>query len=317
MAIVRRRLGSNKRLLTLLPTRKNVKKRKILTTSDDQEEAEKRDIAATVVSSARCHDDDTSNNSDTPKTSNTSTSPPPTRDCRFETVVTPPPPEVKRVRFALSQPQQMQYAHVVDGNYLQRHKADLWYPKTHRQEQQQQVQQIIASFKKTHPETVSKFATMYKSLVTGNDEAMWSTSPSSMTTLPLEMRGLEWGITPQLKLRRKRHFRHVLQCAEDRSLPESFQQIMRHTTSQNSSRTAVLMARWYAVQQQQPEVWRKKDEEEVVVANMTGDNGDSSTSRALRGCFAIRKKAAAGVKSTLWLPPRESLQSKRIRLWQR
>jgi hypothetical protein len=237
MAIVRRRLGSNKRLLTLLPTRMNVKKRKVIMTSDELEED---NIASTVVVSARWHD--ANSNSTTTTTSNSSFSSPPHRDYRFETVVTPPPPEVKRVRFALSQPQQEQHPHVVDEDYLQRHKTDLWYPKSHRQEQQRQVQEIIASFKKTHPEIVSKFATMYNNIVAGNDTEKWCPPSSSMVTLPLEFRGLEWGITPQLKLRRKRHFRHVLECAEDPSLPESFQQIMRHTTSQNSSRTAVVMA---------------------------------------------------------------------------
>jgi hypothetical protein len=306
MAIVRRRFGSNKRLLTLLPTRKNVKKRKMMITCDNV--FEEGDIAPTVVVPGMGHNDE--NNATTTFSSSCST--PPNRDFRFETVVTPPPPEVKRVRFAQPHPGQKQLAHVVDEDYLQRHKFDLWYPKTHRQEQQQQVQKIISTFKETHPETVSNFAVMYKSLASGNDEKMLS--PSSMEALPMEMRGLEWGITPQLKLRRKRHFRHVLQCAEDRSLPESFQQIMRHTTSKNSSRTAVLMARWYAAQHLEAEGLWEKEEEETVAQKLPGTQ-DSTTSSAIRECCALRQ--ACAVTPMKGLPPRQPRQSKRIRLWER
>jgi hypothetical protein len=307
MAIVRRRLGSNKRVLTLLPTRNFAKKRKIMTTKDEYES--EGEVAVTMVVTVDCHDDRNSNNNNMTAMSSSACSTPPTRDFRLETVVTPPPPEVKRVRFALPQSQRQPHAHVIDEDYLQRHKTDLWYPKKHRQQQQLQVQKVIASFKKTHPEIVSNFAAMYKNLAAGdNDETMWPT-PSIMVALPLEMRGLEWGITPQLKLRRKRHFRHVLQCAEDRALPESFQQIMRHNVSRNSSRTAVLMARWYATQSEELQVRRKEDEVEIVAPKMTG--------KKVPGYLAFGKGKAVTGQTRTGLPPRQPLQSKRIRLWQR
>ncbi|KAG7352532.1 hypothetical protein IV203_008580 [Nitzschia inconspicua] len=290
MAVVRRRLilgsGSNRRSLAL-PTRKNRsynKKQKTRISNNNNT------IVITTTKGVASGSFTTS----------------PTRfffaDLRSETVVTPPPPPVKTVRFAVKPSSVIE--HCYDKDFFQKHKSELWYPKSHRQEQQKQAQEIIATFKEEHAETVQQFAAMYKDIVANHrrtEDETGGTVSASDIELPLQMRGLEWGITPQLKVRRRRHIRHVLGCA-DMSLPESFQQVMRHSTSVNSSRAAVTIAQWYA---------KERMEETNDDSHMSVPTSD----QPLQTC-AVQASSQVVPRIT-GLPPRQTLPSKRMCLWQR
>jgi hypothetical protein len=296
MAIVRRRLhlvGGNKRML-VLPTRKNL----------PHNNNKKRKLDAMVTFNK---DDDDGNvvNSDDPSSSS---SPPPRTlaDFRSETVVTPPPPLGKGVRFA---DEDQEHCSPYSYAYLKSHKSELWYPKKYRQEQQQHVQEIIATFKEEHPDTVADFAALYKSIADHHQQQELATCKIQ---LPLEMRGLEWGITPQLRTRRKRHIRQVLDCA-DVSLPQSFQQVMRHSTSVRSSRAAVAMAQWYAQEEDEAE----EDQEENAPAQVEDESSNATTSKQQQlpsnRCASLQET----VEPMTGLPPRQPLQPKRMCLWQR
>ncbi|KAG7366610.1 hypothetical protein IV203_029280 [Nitzschia inconspicua] len=292
MAVVRRRLilgsCSNKRSFAL-PTRKNRNYNKKQKTRRSNSSNNNNTIVITTTK-------EVASGSFTTTTT-------PTRffaDLRSETVVTPPPPlPVKTVRFAVKPSSVIE--HCYDKDFFQRHKSELWYPKSHRQEQQKQAQEIIATFKEEHAETVQQFAAMYKDIANHRrTEDDTGTVSASDIELPLQMRGLEWGITPQLKVRRRRHIRHVLGCA-DMSLPESFQQVMRHSASVNSSRAAVTIAQWYA---------KERMEE-------TNDDSHMSVPTSDQPLQTCALQASSQVSRITGLPPRQTLPSKRMCLWQR
>lgn len=238
---------------------------------------------------------------------------------RSKIVVTPPPPlsssssSVKSVHFDWDNDDQ-EYDCPHDKDFLKQHKADLWYPKTHRQDQQQEANTILSTFKKEQAETVERFAALYRKVADqGHQDELAQSSVTAkdaktVLSLPLEMRGLEWGITPQLKARRRKHIRQVLGCA-DMSLPESFQQVMRHSTSVNSSQAAVAMAQWYAKSDH-----RGGDDYD-------DDNEDDISSARTKPVLAVAAKPllqrCALEALSKELPTRRIVQSKRMSLWQR
>lgn len=298
MAIVRRRptlTGNQKRFLSLPTHQRSNKKRKVWNDSHDDDDA------------FMTSDDDRGRTTSHNDLSSPRTTTIYLTDLRSEVVVTPPPP-TKGVRFALhDEDERISYDDLVvrhcndtySYDYLQEHKTDLWYPKTHRQEQQQEVQEIIATFKEEYPETVAHFASLYKSIADLHQDSVPATCAIQ---LPLEMRGLEWGITPQLRARRRRHVRQVLGCA-DESLPMSFQQVMRHSTSVKSSRAAVAMARWYAVEEEAAGIQEAKTSTITTTAKPTFPS--------------LQNACAFEAEPMMGLPPRQPLQPERMCLWQR
>ncbi|KAL3903780.1 MAG: hypothetical protein SGILL_010317, partial [Bacillariaceae sp.] len=194
-----------------------------------------------------------------------------------------------------------------DWDYLQEHKSDLWYAKSARQGFSQEALATIQSFKSEHPEPVSLFGSLYEAqsaLSDADSTASENKDPSAPVpfTLPLRMRGLEWGITPTLKKKRQHHIRQVLQACDD--IPDQAKrERMVAARARKSSRVACSVAHKLAVAT------------DIVFVD---DDGCSVSSSSIEeGTSASTSDDSNAGEPITCLPPREPLQSKRMRLWQR
>jgi hypothetical protein len=207
------------------------------------------------------------------------------------------PPLVARVHFAadFDDDEQDCPPPAADWTYLQDHKAELWYAKTTRQGFQKEALETIQSFKSARPHQVSKFGALYQ--VKLNDDSVCDEDDDTLT-LPLTMRGLEWGITPTLKKKRRHHVRQVLLASGISDL--SKRERVAAARARKSSRKACQVAHALAVGQQ---VVFVDDDDGSSCQDMDDVHTSDSTETT--------KAAVTG------LPPREPLQAKRMRLWQR
>ncbi len=122
-------------------------------------------------------------------------------------------------------------------------KKDLWFTKQDRLRSQAECLETLKVFRIQNAEEVMRFSDVYKTSMqrTFSQEASDFLEKATVS-VPLTIRGMEWGISPKLKKRRKEHIRSVLALQEgirDAKLRARFVS----NRSVQSSRGARIMAR--------------------------------------------------------------------------
>ena len=122
-------------------------------------------------------------------------------------------------------------------------KKDLWFTKQDRLRSQAECLETLKVFRIQNAEEVSRFSDVYKTSMqrTFSQEASDFLEKATVS-VPLTIRGMEWGISPKLKKRRKEHIQSVLALQEgirDAKLRARFVS----NRSVQSSRGARIMAR--------------------------------------------------------------------------
>jgi hypothetical protein len=122
-------------------------------------------------------------------------------------------------------------------------KKDLWFTKQDRLRSQAECLEVLKIFRIQNAEEVTQFSTVYKtSMQVPYSKESSEFLESATVSVPLTIRGMEWGIAPKLKKRRREHIQCVLALQEqisDVQLRERFVS----SRSLQSSRPARIMAR--------------------------------------------------------------------------
>jgi len=135
------------------------------------------------------------------------------------------------------------YAATLTKAELKDLKRDVWFTKQDRLRSQAESMKILKTFRLQNPKEVTQFSTVYRTSM----QVPFSKESSdylerTTVTVPLTIRGMEWGIAPKLRKRRKEHIQSVLFLQEhirDVNLRERFVS----SRSLQSSRPARIMAR--------------------------------------------------------------------------
>jgi len=126
---------------------------------------------------------------------------------------------------------------------LKEMKASLWFTKQDRLRSQAECQQVLKEFRITNAEEVTQFSEIYRtSMQVPFSQASSDFLEKATISVPLVIRGMEWGLTPKLRKRRKEHIRSILNAQKeirDIELRERFVS----SRSLRSSRPARIMAR--------------------------------------------------------------------------
>jgi hypothetical protein len=124
---------------------------------------------------------------------------------------------------------------------LKQAKEDLWWSKEDRQRNMAECKDVIEKFRIHHPQYVLHFSKLYRTSMEAPSLASSDVLEKATVSLPLQIRGLEWGFAPRLKARRKQHVKEVLLACDipDPSLRERFVS----SRSIRSSRPSRIMAR--------------------------------------------------------------------------
>jgi hypothetical protein len=122
-------------------------------------------------------------------------------------------------------------------------KRDLWFTKQDRLRSQAECLVVLKAFRIQNAEDVTLFSTVYRtSMQVPFSQESSDYLERATVSVPLTIRGLEWGIAPKLKKRRKEHIQSILALQElirDVDLRERFVS----SRSLQSSRPARIMAR--------------------------------------------------------------------------
>ena len=122
-------------------------------------------------------------------------------------------------------------------------KRDLWFTKQDRLRSQAECMVVLKAFRIQNAEDVTQFSTVYRtSMQVPFSQESSDYLERATVSVPLTIRGLEWGIAPKLKKRRKEHIQSVLALQgliRDVDLRERFVS----SRSLQSSRPARIMAR--------------------------------------------------------------------------
>ena len=121
-------------------------------------------------------------------------------------------------------------------------KGDLWFTKQDRLRSQAECLQVLKAFRVQNAEEVTRFSAVYRtSMSFPYSQESSDFLEKATVSVPLTIRGMEWGIAPKLKKRRKEHIRSVLalQDIRDAELRARFVS----SRSVQSSRPARIMAR--------------------------------------------------------------------------
>mmetsp|Transcript_4771 Transcript_4771/g.9902 ORF Transcript_4771/g.9902 Transcript_4771/m.9902 type:complete len:309 (-) Transcript_4771:129-1055(-) len=121
-------------------------------------------------------------------------------------------------------------------------KRDLWFTKQDRQRSQAECLKTLKIFRIQNAEEVAQFGAVYKTSMSPLSQETSDYLEKATVSVPLTIRGMEWGISPKLKKRRKEHIQSVLalqENIEDATLRARFVS----SRSVQSSRPARIMAR--------------------------------------------------------------------------
>lgn len=122
-------------------------------------------------------------------------------------------------------------------------KRDLWTTKQDRLRAQAECLEVLKVFRIQYAEEVMRFSDVYKTSMqrTFSQEASDFLEKATVS-VPLTIRGMEWGISPKLKKRRKEHIRSVLALHKGIRDAELRARFVSNRSVQ-SSRGARIMAR--------------------------------------------------------------------------
>jgi len=122
-------------------------------------------------------------------------------------------------------------------------KRDLWYTKQDRLQSQAECLEVLKAFRIQNAEEVMRFSAVYRaSMQVPFSQESSDYLERATVSIPLTIRGMEWGIAPKLKKRRKEHIKSILALQKqirDIELRERF----ASSRSLQSSRPARIMAR--------------------------------------------------------------------------
>lgn len=122
-------------------------------------------------------------------------------------------------------------------------KRDLWFTKKDRLKSQAECLEILKSFKAQNAEEVTRFSTVYRtSMQVPFSKASSDYLETATVSIPLTIRGMEWGIAPRLKKRRREHIKSVLALQKHISNVDLLERFVSNRSLQ-SSRPARIMAR--------------------------------------------------------------------------
>jgi len=149
----------------------------------------------------------------------------------------------RSVRFGDTTSTTQYYATDLTKAELKDLKKDLWFTKQDRLRSQAECLETLKVFRIQNAEEVAEFSAVYKTSM----QVPYSKESSDFleratVSVPLTIRGMEWGIAPKLKKRRREHIQNVLSLQEqisDVQLRERFVS----SRSLQSSRPAKIMAR--------------------------------------------------------------------------
>ena len=122
-------------------------------------------------------------------------------------------------------------------------KKDLWFTKQDRLRSQAECLEVIKAFRIQNAEEVTRFSDVYRTSM----QVPFSRESSdylerATVSIPLTIRGMEWGIAPKLKKRRKEHIQSVLALQGHISNAELRERFVSSRSLQ-SSRPARIIAR--------------------------------------------------------------------------
>mmetsp|Transcript_5531 Transcript_5531/g.13869 ORF Transcript_5531/g.13869 Transcript_5531/m.13869 type:complete len:349 (-) Transcript_5531:223-1269(-) len=135
------------------------------------------------------------------------------------------------------------YAATLTKTELRDLKKDLWFTKQDRLQSQAECMEVIKTFRIQNAEEVMRFSDVYRtSMQIPFSQESSDFLERATVSIPLTIRGIEWGIAPKLKKRRKEHIQSVLALQghiSDVELRERFVS----SRSLQSSRPARIIAR--------------------------------------------------------------------------
>mmetsp|Transcript_26891 Transcript_26891/g.73927 ORF Transcript_26891/g.73927 Transcript_26891/m.73927 type:complete len:333 (+) Transcript_26891:152-1150(+) len=119
----------------------------------------------------------------------------------------------------------------------------LWFTKQDRLRSQAECQRVLKAFRVQNAQEVTQFSAVYRtSMEVPFSQASSDFLEQATISVPLIIRGMEWGIAPKLKKRRREHIQNILTAQKeirDTELRERFVS----SRSLQSSRPARIMAR--------------------------------------------------------------------------
>jgi hypothetical protein len=124
-------------------------------------------------------------------------------------------------------------------------KGDLWWSKEDRELTIQECMIAIKEFRvdEDHVDHMNMFANVYETCMAAPSHATSDyLMEQAMVSLPAQIRGLEWGIAPKLKARRKAHIRDVLDVQNRIRNPRDREKFVA-SRSLTSSRPSRIIAR--------------------------------------------------------------------------
>jgi len=135
------------------------------------------------------------------------------------------------------------YAATLTKVELQDLKKDLWSTKQDRLRSRAECSEVLKTFRIQNAKEVTQFSAVYRtSMQVPFSQESSDYLERATVSVPLTIRGMEWGIAPKLKKRRKEHIQSILALQEhirDAELRERFVS----SRSLQSSRPARIMAR--------------------------------------------------------------------------
>ncbi len=135
------------------------------------------------------------------------------------------------------------YPSPVTKAQLRNLKKDLWFTKQDRLKSQAECLEVLKNFRSQNAEEVTRFSNVYKtSMHFPLSRESSDYLEKATVSVPLTIRGMEWGIAPKLKKRRKEHIRSVLSLQETIQDAELRARFVSSRSIQ-SSRPARIMAR--------------------------------------------------------------------------
>ena len=122
-------------------------------------------------------------------------------------------------------------------------KKDLWFTKQDRLQTQAECLEVLKSFRIQNAKEVTQFSDVYRtSMQVPFSKESSDYLEQATISVPLQIRGMEWGIAPKLKKRRKEHIQSILTLHKQISNIELRERFVSSRSLQ-SSRPARIIAR--------------------------------------------------------------------------
>lgn len=167
------------------------------------------------------------------------------KQCRstFDTKKRPKHKKGRRVFFGDSLSTTKYHAATLTKAELRDLKKDLWFTKQDRIRSQAECLEVIKAFRIENAKDVMRFSNVYRtSMQVPFSQESSDYLEQATVSIPLTIRGMEWGIAPKLKKRRKEHIRSVLSLQRNISNAELRERYVSNRSLQ-SSRPARIIAR--------------------------------------------------------------------------